>query len=824
MKSLLKFTFFVSLLMSSVLLSACSGVPKPSGGGGGGGVGGPYTVGGTVTGLTGTGLILQDNGGDNLSITGNTSFTFATKIAKGLPYNVAVFTSPTGPSQTCTVSNGQGTATANVTTVLITCSTGTVSIGGNVVGLLGTGLTLQDNGTDNLSVAVSGPFTFKTALTIGSTYAVTVSANPINPAQTCTVTNGAGTANANVGNIQITCSTGTLSIGGTVTGLAKTGSGIVLQDNGGDNLTVKANGTFTFPTLVPSGGAYKVTILTQPSGPNQVCTVSNGTGTANANVTNVQVVCPAIFHTIGGTVVGLVGTNSGMVLQNNLGDNLTISSNGTFTFNTAIADGSTYDVSVLVGPNTQPGIGIVRWFYQGTATSAVTSVIIDCGHNDWAWFDGPNTADQKGTATPAPPPANTFDTSSPGGRKYPATWTSADASGNPTLWLFGGYGLTFPSSLTPPATELNDMWEYVGTQNYFGSFQNYWNNVQAPLTLGAPAVRQGAVTWTQPGTGGDLFLFGGEDNFLNFYNDVWRYNIAANTWTQVSGGMNNNGVYGTQGVATVGNIPGSRWGATSKMDASGTVWLFGGYGFDSSSPTPGLLNDLWSYNITTGLWTWVSGSKTANQTGIYGTQGTPAAANVPGARQASMCFIDLSGNFWVFGGFDLDSKGNPAALNDLWQFNAGQWTWMSGANVVNQTGVYGVQGVAAATNVPGARWSSGAWTDKSGNFWIFGGEGYDSVGNGSLSDVWQYKGGQWTWVKGPASVSQGGIYGLTPGPIIYPYVGNGPGSRFAPGYWYVVDPSSSEAFFWMFGGEGFDTAGTNGNGLLSDLWRYLPYP
>ena len=739
--------------MSSVLLSACSGVPKPSGGGGGGGVGGPYTVGGTVTGLTGTGLILQDNGGDNLSITGNTSFTFATKIAKGLPYNVAVFTSPTGPSQTCTVSNGQGTATANVTTVLITCSTGTVSIGGNVVGLLGTGLTLQDNGTDNLSVAVSGPFTFKTALTIGSTYAVTVSANPINPAQTCTVTNGAGTANANVGNIQITCSTGTLSIGGTVTGLAKTGSGIVLQDNGGDNLTVKANGTFTFPTLVPSGGAYKVTILTQPSGPNQVCTVSNGTGTANANVTNVQVVCPAIFHTIGGTVVGLVGTNSGMVLQNNLGDNLTISSNGTFTFNTAIADGSTYDVSVLVGPNTQPGIGIVRWFYQGTATSAVTSVIIDCGHNDWAWFDGPNTADQKGTATPAPPPANTFDTSSPGGRKYPATWTSADASGNPTLWLFGGYGLTFPSSLTPPATELNDMWEYVGTQNYFGSFQNYWNNVQAPLTLGAPAVRQGAVTWTQPGTGGDLFLFGGEDNFLNFYNDVWRYNIAANTWTQVSGGMNNNGVYGTQGVATVGNIPGSRWGATSKMDASGTVWLFGGYGFDSSSPTPGLLNDLWSYNITTGLWTWVSGSKTANQTGIYGTLGTPAAANVPGAR-----------------------------------------------------------------------WSSGAWTDKSGNFWIFGGEGYDSVGNGSLSDVWQYKGGQWTWVKGPASVSQGGIYGLTPGPIIYPYVGNGPGSRFAPGYWYVVDPSSSEAFFWMFGGEGFDTAGTNGNGLLSDLWRYLPYP
>jgi len=79
-------------------------------------------------------------------------------------------------------------------------------------------------------------------------------------------------------------------------------------------------------------------------------------------------------------------------------------------------------------------------------------------------------------------------------------------------------------------------------------------------------------------------------------------------------------------------------------------------------------------------------------------------------------------------------------------------------------------------------------------------------------------------VKGSASVSQGGIYGLTPGPIIYPYVGNGPGSRFAPGYWYVLEPSSNEVFCWMFGGEGFDSAGTNGNGFLSDLWRYLPYP
>jgi Kelch motif/Galactose oxidase, central domain len=825
MKSVMKSFSLAILVMASVVLAGCrvtSGNAGPSSGSGSGSGSGPYTIGGVVTGLASgsTGLVLQDNAADNLTITGNGTFTFATAIAAGKTYNVSVFTTPSSPTQTCTVASGSGTVVANVNTVQITCSTGTVSIGGNVVGLLGIGLVLQDNAGDNLAVPTSGPFTFKTAVLIGNAYNVTVLTQPASPTQTCTVTYGSGTASANVGNIQVTCSTGTLSLGGAVSGLAKSGSGIVLQNNGGDNLVVGTNGTFTFPTLLSSGSAYKVTILAQPSGPNQTCTVSNGTGTILANVTNIQIVCPAIFHTIGGTVVGLVGTNSGMVLQNNLGDNLSISSNGTFTFNTPIADGSTYDVSVLVGPNTQPGVGVVLWLYQGTATSDVTSVIVDAGHNDWSWFDGDNTADSKGASKMSCPSGTppTFDPDTPGGRKYPATWT--DSSGN--LWLFGGYGLTYSQGFTPPAVELNDMWEYTGTQNYFGSYSNCWNNVIAADPLADPAPRSGSVAWTQPGVGGDLFLFGGEDHFSNFYNDIWRFSTSSKTWALVRGAANQTGVYGTEGVAAAGNTPGSRWGATGRLDSSGNLWLFGGFGYDSTG-TLGLLNDLWTYNTTTNLWTWVAGSETVNPTGHYGTLGTPnGALNFPGGRQASMSWLDASGNFWVFGGFDLDSTGSPAALNDLWEYNVTTkvWTWMSGANVVNQTATYGTLGVAAATNVPGARWSSAAWTDHNGDFWLFGGEGYDATGNGSLSDLWEYKGGQWIWVKGPSAVSQGGIYGLAPGPIIYPYVGNGPGSRFAPGYW--IDTVRNQ--FWMFGGEGFDSAGTNGNGLLDDLWRYVPYP
>lgn len=87
----------------------------------------------------------------------------------------------------------------------------------------------------------------------------------------------------------------TYTIGGTVAGLSS--SGLVLQDNGGDNLTVAASAsTFTFSTTLTSGGAYKVTVLTQPSNPTpETCSVTNGSGTVEAAaVTGVQVACSAL--------------------------------------------------------------------------------------------------------------------------------------------------------------------------------------------------------------------------------------------------------------------------------------------------------------------------------------------------------------------------------------------------------------------------------------------------------------------------------------------------------------------------------------------------
>lgn len=82
-----------------------------------------YTLGGTVTGLEGSGLELS-NFGRRLAIAGDGPFTFAGTYATGANYDVVVTQQPGAPAQTCTVSNGQGTiGEADVTDVLVTCET-----------------------------------------------------------------------------------------------------------------------------------------------------------------------------------------------------------------------------------------------------------------------------------------------------------------------------------------------------------------------------------------------------------------------------------------------------------------------------------------------------------------------------------------------------------------------------------------------------------------------------------------------------------------------------------------------------------------------------
>lgn len=140
-----------------------------------------FTVGGSVSGLPGSGLVLQLNGATDLPVSANGNFHFPKSLAKGSAYTVTVKSSPSSPvKQTCTVNQGSGTvAGAAVNNIAVTCTTNTFAVGGTVSGLSGKGLVLQLNGANDLAVAKNGKYIFPgVRLPDGSDYSVAIKTMP----------------------------------------------------------------------------------------------------------------------------------------------------------------------------------------------------------------------------------------------------------------------------------------------------------------------------------------------------------------------------------------------------------------------------------------------------------------------------------------------------------------------------------------------------------------------------------------------------------------------------------------------------------------------
>jgi len=513
---------------------------------------------------------------------------------------------------------------------------------------------------------------------------------------------------------------------------------------------------------------------------------------------------PAKF-TVGGTVVNLAGAAGGLVLQDNLQNNLAVNANGTFTFPNSVASNTDYSVTISAQPsNPAQTCGVING--SGTATANITNIQVNCGHNEWAWVKGPNSV--SGTAvygTIGVPAAS----NNPGPRQTPATWT--DASGN--FWLFGGNVFA-----NQTYSLMNDLWEFrSGEWTWVGGLSTgspggTYGSLGVPAVTNFPGGRYLAATWTD--ASGNLWLFGGDGvdsaGQGGPLNDLWKYSEGEWAWMGGSNLQGQAATYGMLGVPAATNVPGARFGAVTWTDPSGNFWLFGGFRYDVNGSNGGALNDLWKYS--NGEWTWESGSESIDQSGAYGMQGLPAPGNVPGARSVAVGWTDASGSLWLFGGTGYNASGTSGWLNDLWKYNNGQWTWISGTSQIGQPGIYGVQGTAAAGNGPGSRQEAFSWTDSSGNFWLFGGNGMDSAAQaGVLNDLWKFSNGQWTWLSGSKLVNQYGVYGaqgsLAPANI--------PGARGLTSGW--LDANGN---LWLFGGYGFATSGSEGD--LSDLWMYMP--
>lgn len=385
----------------------------------------------------------------------------------------------------------------------------------------------------------------------------------------------------------------------------------------------------------------------------------------------------------------------------------------------------------------------------------------------------------------------------------------------------GGGSSSSSSSPTPASTS---GWTWVGGSKYSGAYSYDFTAQGVGSTLNMPGARSTSVSWID--RDGNFWIFGGlTENALTFLGDLWRYNPKTKEWAWMKGSLTTNtvGIYGTQGVAASSNNPGARIGPVAWTDTSGNLWMYGGFGYGDTGglDSIGTLNDLWKYNIATGLWTWMSGGKLVNAAPAYVTKDVASSTNTPGGIVGANGWITSDGHLWIFGG--AADSALTITYNNLWEFNPSDSTWAfrSGAGktaasayLTNSAGVYGSKTVSASSNLPGSRLDAVSWLDSSNNLWFFGGNGWDSVGSSSgiLNDLWKYNTTtkQWTWMSGSNLNNAFGTYG-TQGVAAN---ANTPGARWYRGPFAWVDTSGN---FWMFGADG---NGATKSGLLNDWWKY----
>jgi N-acetylneuraminic acid mutarotase len=519
-------------------------------------------------------------------------------------------------------------------------------LGGAVSGLSGAGLVLA-NGADTVQVpANASSFTFAAPLPRGSTYAVTIQAQPAG--QTCLLTHGAGiVAAAPVDSVTINC------------------SGPWIWSSGSDKSG--------------AAGVY---------GTKGVATAGSVPGARGGAVSWTD--AAGNLWLFGGSYVDATGK---LFFLNDLwryapSSGLWTWMSGSSTAAAVYGSPGSYGVRGVAAPGNVPGsrAGAVSWkdaagnFWlfggEGYDSSSNLSYLndlwkYDTATGEWTWVAGPDLSlpasavyGTQGVAAP---------TNLPGPRAGSVSWI--DASGD--LWLFGGNGDI--SNASPYRVGLlDDLWEFSPSTGQWtwisGSATvnaaGVYGDIGIPAAANIPTARYGAGSWID--ASGNLWLFGGS-SFGGFLNDVWKFTPSSNQWTWVSGSSTPNvpGNYnGTQGAAAndpASSVPGARTPAAFWSDAAGNFWMFGGNGI-SAPQTSDLFNDLWVFSPASGQWAWISGSNSAGAAGVYGTLGTAAPANVPGARDGSAAWVDGAGNFWLFGGASLANPLAGGELNDLWEY------------------------------------------------------------------------------------------------------------------------------------------------------------
>ncbi len=354
--------------------------------------------------------------------------------------------------------------------------------------------------------------------------------------------------------------------------------------------------------------------------------------------------------------------------------------------------------------------------------------------NQWAWIKGPGITNQFGVYGVQGVPSIT---NYPGCRAFGAlTWV--DTAGN--LWLFSGNGYASTN-----AGYLNDLWMYSIPTNEWtwmsgsdtaGDPGSYGTIHVTSATNMPPSRNESSGSWID--NNNNLWFYGGQLN-ANYFSDMWRYSIALNEWTWMSGVSYLNGWanYGTKGVPSTSNMPSGRSVYAKWKDSNGQFWLFGGR--QAPNMNGGYHNDLWRFNPASFIWTWMSGTDTLNDTlGVAGILCSLNSNNMPGARFENRASWTINcDNFIFFGGYNQGDSGRNLMYNDLWDYSeyTNEWTRINGTSQPNQSAHYGTKLVSSPANIPPPSMGSVGWKDNSGNLWKFGGT---NLSLGNYNDLWKF--------------------------------------------------------------------------------------
>src|SRR6185436_1277640 len=152
-----------------------------------------------------------------------------------------------------------------------------------------------------------------------------------------------------------------------------------------------------------------------------------------------------------------------------------------------------------------------------------------------------------------------------------------------------------------------------------------------PSILNHPPTVYEGCEWTD--SNGNFWFYGGihsDNTGIYTYGDLWKFDPLTLEWTWVFGpGIPDQlPVYGTLRVPAATNYPGAKcFGPISTTDHNGIFWMYGGYEHSNSK----FYSDLWSYDPSTNIWTWMSGQTANLYTGMFGVKGIPSPLNSPPA-------------------------------------------------------------------------------------------------------------------------------------------------------------------------------------------------